>query len=214
MDFTQEIAQLKVIMAEHFATDNDGCHDIHHTMRVYNNSLELLELLPEANSIVVQVAALLHDIARVGENLEKPSCHAKRGAKQAVKLLASRGWSPEYIEKIRVAVRCHRSRSKHAPEDLESKIIYDADKLDSLGAVGIGRAFLFAGRQGAKVHNSYEEAINSQEYSVDDTAYREYLVKLQHLPKMMFTDAGRKLAQERHEFMVKFFEQLNKEALY
>jgi uncharacterized protein len=94
---------------------------------------------------------------------------------------------------------------------LEEQIIYDADKLDSIGAVGIGRAFHFAGREGAKLHNSAEAALNSAAYSREDSAYREYLVKLRHIPERMLTVAGRELAIERAAFMDQFFQRLNHE---
>ena len=84
--------------------------------------------------------------------------------------------------KIVNCVKRHRYRSSDLPVTLEEKIVYDADKLDSVGAIGIGRAFLFAGRSGAKVHNTKEDALNSESYSEEDTAYREYLVKLRHIP--------------------------------
>ena len=97
------------------------------------------------------------------------------------------------------------------PESLEADIIFDADKLDSLGAVGIGRAFIFAGHENARLHNTEDEALNSEAYSKEDTAYREYLVKLRYLPRRMRSAAGRKLAVEKAAFMADFFERLNSE---
>jgi uncharacterized protein len=61
------------------------------------------------------------------------------------------------------------------------------------------------------VHNTPEEALQSEPYSQEDTAYREYLVKLRYLPDAMLTPAGRALGVERLKFMETFFEQLNKE---
>jgi uncharacterized protein len=83
--------------------------------------------------------------------------------------------------------------------------------LDSIGAIGIGRSFHFAGRTGARVHNRAEEALASDSYSREDSAYREYLVKLRKIRERMLTDAGRQLAEKRHAFMVAFFEELNEE---
>ena len=83
-----------------------------------------------------------------------------------------------------------------------------ADKLDSIGAIGAGRAFHFAGRIGARVHNSEAEARDSDSYSVEDSAYREYLVKLRHIHEAMLTAEGRRMAEGRHLFMVAFFERI------
>jgi len=91
-------------------------------------------------------------------------------------------------------------------------IVYDADKLDSIGAVGIGRAFHFAGRIGARLHNTAAEAVGAPAYSVEDSAYREYLVKLRHVPERMLTPSGRRLAVDRARFMDEFFHRLNDEA--
>ena len=77
---------------------------------------------------------------------------------------------------------------------------------------GIGRAFLFAGRSGAKLHNTCAAALASEEYSEEDTAYREYLVKLRHLPQAMLTEPGRKIAMERIGFMREFFIRMNQES--
>ena len=76
-------------------------------------------------------------------------------------------------------------------------------------AVGIGRAFHYAGKLGARLHNTAEEALNSAEYSREDTAYREYLVKLSKVPDRMTTVSGRRHAQERAEFMREFFRRMN-----
>ena len=100
---------------------------------------------------------------------------------------------------------------KNAPQNLIEKIVYDADKLDSIGAVGVGRAFHFAGRIGAKLHNTSEAALNSEAYSEEDSAYREYLVKLRSVPERMLTVTGRKLAEDRSAFMHEFFRRMNEE---
>jgi uncharacterized protein len=95
---------------------------------------------------------------------------------------------------------------------LEAKILYDADKLDSIGAVGIGRAFLFAGQMGAKLHNDRDvDILDCKPYSKEDTAYREFKFKMSKIKDRMLTLEGRRLAEERHVFMEVFFERLEKE---
>jgi len=93
----------------------------------------------------------------------------------------------------------------------EAKILFDVDKLDAIGAVGIGRAFLFAGEIGAKLHDKNVDIKKTKEYTKDDSAYREYLVKLRKIKNRMFTKEGKKIAREKHGFMVNFFNRLNKE---
>ena len=189
-----------------------GGHDFDHTLRVLANARMLARELPEANLQVVETSALLHDIARPEETAAQGSvCHAELGAKLAAKWLAELDFPPPFVAAVASAVRSHRYRDEIAPATLEAKIVYDADKLDSLGAVGLGRAFLFAGRVGARLHNTEAEALNSPAYSREDTAYREYLVKLRKLPSAMLTEPGRREGQRRLRFMRRFFDRLDAE---
>ena len=199
--------QVKAILA-----DGEGCHDFDHTLRVLKNA----ELLAEEEScsprekILVGLAALLHDCARPEELASGGKlCHAELGAAKAEKILRQLGCNdPEAVRLICDAVRSHRFRGKARPQTLIAKVLHDADKLDSIGAVGIGRAFHYAGHLGARLHNTEQEALNSREYSREDTAYREYLVKLRHVPERLTTDSGRRHAMEREKFMHEFFRRM------
>ena len=189
-----------------------GCHDFDHTLRVVQNSMQLCKKLPAANRQTVLLAALLHDIARAEEDASKGAVdHAERGAAMVPEILQPYELPPEQISHIAEAVRTHRYRGGDRPATLEAEIVYDADKLDSLGAVGIGRAFLFAGKAGARLHNDARTALASEPYSVEDTAYREYLVKLRKLPNAMLTHPARILARKRAAIMKRFFITLDKE---
>ena len=189
-----------------------GCHDFDHTLRVLRNAELLAKELPAADLRIVRLAALLHDFARPEEMAAKGKlCHAVLGAELVRPLLAEAGFEPETVDRVSQAVLTHRYRANRIPATLEAQIVYDADKLDSLGAVGIGRAFLFAGREHARLHNTREEALGSAESRREETAYREYLVKLSKLPGCMLTAPGRRIAGERAGFMHEFFDRLNSE---
>lgn len=189
-----------------------GCHDFDHTLRVLANARMLAAQLPEADRAVVELAALLHDIARPEEMASQGHvCHAALGAKIAREMLLQLGASEDTAAAVAEAVRSHRYRDEVEPQSLEAKIVFDADKLDSLGAVGLGRAFLFAGHVGARLHNTADEALHAPAYSREDTAYREYLVKLRHLPAAMLTLPGRAEGTRRLRFMRRFFERLEAE---
>lgn len=186
-----------------------GSHGFDHVRRV----LALCRRLgKEADLHVLTLAALLHDVGRPEEDRSNgSSCHAEVGARLAGEILERHGAAPALIRKVRECVRTHRFRGRSRPLSREAKILYDADKLDSLGAVGLGRAFLFAGEVGARLHNRETEAARSAAYSGEDTAFREYTVKLRHLPGRMQTEEGRRLARLRLEFMTAFFERLSAE---
>jgi len=188
-----------------------GCHDFDHTARVLRNALDIQTMEQRGDRIAIHLAALLHDIARPEEMAaDGKVCHASLGADKADAVLLQCGLQDDALRRtVTEAVRRHRYRTAPHPETIEEMIVYDADKLDSIGAVGIGRAFHFAGRIGARLHNTAEEAVNSPAYGIEDSAYREYLVKLRHVPERMLTPTGRRLAEDRARFMHEFFARLN-----
>jgi len=190
-----------------------ACHDLDHTLRVLRNAEQLAAELPEADLQIIRLAALLHDVARPEEMSAKGKlCHAQKGAEICACELKKHDFPQAMIEKICACIESHRFRGNGPkPQSLEAKIIYDADKLDSIGAVGVARAFHFAGRENARVHNSSEEALNAEAYSREDSAYREYLVKLRHVPEKMLTVPGGKYAADRAQFMHDFFKQIESE---
>ncbi|MFA6103066.1 MAG: HD domain-containing protein [Victivallaceae bacterium] len=209
--FARKFEEVAALVQAHLETA-PGCHDFDHTMRVFRNAEMLLKEEKSADARTVKLAAILHDIARPEEMMSKGAlCHAEQGAVEAAAILKSAGFDEALIRKVSGCVLKHRYRGHFQPETPEEKIIYDADKLDSIGAVGIGRAFHFAGRENARLHNTEQEAVNSAAYSREDSAYREYLVKLRHVEEKMLTAAGRRIAHDRSKFMHRFFEQLNNE---
>lgn len=190
-----------------------GCHDFSHTLRVLRNTELLLRSEHSEQEFAILTAALFHDFARPEEIASKGTIdHAVLGAELVKKELEDASCDPDFIRIVTESIRRHRYRGKHPPETLEEKILYDADKLDSTGAFGIARAFFFAGANGACVDNSASDALSSEPYGKGDSAYREYLVKLQFIPEKMMTDSGRKLARERNTFMEEFFRRLKQEA--
>ena len=72
--------------------------------------------------------------------------------------------------------------------------------------MGIGRAFLFAGEVGARLHNSSLNIDDTRPYSKEDTGYREYRVKLSRIKDRILTEEGKRLAADRDAFMVSFFD--------
>ena len=211
LTFARKFEEIAGLVQAHLETA-PGCHDFDHTMRVLRNAEMLLKDDKNADSRVVKLAAILHDIARPEEMASKGAiCHAEQGAEKAAAILRDAGFDETIVRQVSGCVLKHRFRGSFQPETTEEKIIYDADKLDSIGATGIGRAFHFAGRENARLHNTDSEALNSAAYSREDSAYREYLVKLRHVEGRLMTEAGRRAAQERSIFMRRFFEQLNHE---
>jgi uncharacterized protein len=188
-----------------------GSHDWDHVERVYNLAVHIAKK-EKANMSVVQLAALLHDIGRAEDIVSGGKVdHALVGAKMAADYLTKKGVSLEIIESVMHCIKAHRSQTGVTPQSLEAKILFDADKLDCIGAIGIGRTFVFAGEIGARVHNPEINLEKTKPYTVEDTGYREYLIKLQYIHKKIFTTEGKRIAKQRHKFMVDFFARINRE---
>lgn len=197
--------------AKNFFSNAKGSHDWEHTERVHNLCVHIGKQ-ETADMEVLRLAAILHDIERAAQDrLNGAICHAERGAVLARELLQRHGIEEEKIDKIVHCIETHRFRNNKTPLSKEAKILFDADKLDAIGATGIGRAFLFAGEVGAKLHNKNSDVENTDPYTKEDTAYREFVVKLRTIRDRMLTRHGKKMAEVRHRFMVDFFERLNKE---
>jgi len=197
--------------AKRYFANAEGSHDWGHTERVYSLCVHIGKK-ENADLEVLEMAALLHDIGR--EYQDKTNgrvCHAEKGAQLARELLERYKVDKEKIEKIVHCIECHRFRGDKIPQSKEARVLYDADKLDSIGAVGIGRAFLFAGEVGAHLHNTGVDIEKTEPYTIEDTAYREFVVKLSKIKDGMLTDEGKRIAEERHRFMEEFFDRLNKE---
>jgi uncharacterized protein len=194
-----------------FCVAEGGSHGPDHSERVLSAGVVLGRQL-EARLDILVPAALLHDIGRREESLSRGQvCHALRGAELAAPVLRQLHYNEADCEAICHCIRSHRFRSGAAPATLEAQIIFDADKLDSIGAVGIGRAFLFAGQIGARLHNPHLNPAATSPYSLEDTAYREFRVKMSKVRDQMLTSVGRRMAEERHAFMEVFFNQLTRE---
>jgi len=188
-----------------------GSHDWSHVERVLI-LCEKIGLKEGADLRILELAALLHDVGRQEEDESKgEACHAEIGAKKAAAILREEGFDDNTISAVVHCVECHRFRKNKPPQSLEAKVLFDADKLDCIGAMGIARDYLFAGEVGAKLHDPRVDVEKTALYSEDDTGYREYLVKLRFVKDRILTNEGKRLAEERHKYMVDFFDRMNKE---
>lgn len=182
-----------------------GSHAWDHTLRVCR-LCERIGPAERADMEVLRIAALLHDVGRGEQDASNGAvCHAERGAVRAEPLVKGLSLSRDQEANVLHCIRSHRFRGAQRPESVEARVLFDADKLDAIGAVGIARAYLFAGEVGARLHNPGNRVENTRSYSREDTGYREYRRKLCRVRDRILTATGRSLADERHAFMEAFF---------
>jgi uncharacterized protein len=182
----------------------DAAHAFDHVLRV----LALAERIARAEGAdlaVVRTATLLHDLER-----HRPDHHL-RGAERARQILV--GWPEPFIEAVAHAIAAHRFRTGPAPETLEAQCLFDADKLDAMGAIGVARAFAYGGRHGQRlwVPLASVDPEGPEPALSEHTPVHEFVRKLSRLRDSLYTSTARQLAADRHAFMLAFYERLEAE---
>ena len=176
-----------------FEGDASG-HDFDHTMRVFHMATTIARE-ENADLETVQLAALLHDVD--DRKLSPQTCENNDNA---VSFLRENGVNQEKIKEIiQIISQISFSAGNGAPSTLEGMCVQDADRLDAIGAIGIGRAFAFGGSRGRRIHDP--------EGKDTTTTIQHFYDKLLLLKDRMNTAAGRALAHQRHRFMEDFLQQ-------
>lgn len=197
------------LLAMELYGENDAAHGFDHALRVARLALALGQK-ERADLELLVLAGLLHDIARRQQELTGV-CHATLGAEMAGELLAEHGYDSERIKLIQSMIQTHRFRDESMnPTSLEEKILYDADKLDAIGAIGIGRTYVICGRRNQRLYLS-EDEMNNDEDAINYSPVVEYHFKLKKIVQKMLTPSGREMAMHRHQFMERFFDELQAE---
>lgn len=193
--------------------DLDPVHGFDHVLRVYRMA-ERLALAEGGDLEIVRAAALLHDAegsATAGGEIGR-SNHHHASSEFARQELEAEGWSPERITAVQHCIRAHRFRdNSEPPQTLEARILFDADKLDVIGAIGVVRTVAFDVVVGQPVYSEPSQRFLStgeKEPGEPHSSYHEYLFKLSRIKDRLFTPAARAIAEERHRFMAEFFTRL------
>jgi len=202
-----------------------SAHDLSHINRVYENCIYIAENIDEkVDMTVLEIAALMHDIARVREDNDKDHKidHALLGAEMAMNILKDFDLSEEQRKSICEAIKTHRYRGANVPQTIEAKILFDADKLDSVGAIGIARCYMFAGQfkqslyNGAGADGYVDKNITGvgrvKDYSKNSPDL-EFEIKLKHVSERLFTALAKEIAEKRILCMSAYFDELKGEML-
>ena len=170
--------------------DNADGHDVNHTLRVHKNAMKIAASYPDTNKMIIALAALLHDVDDHKLFNTKDNMNAR-------KFLLEHNISDEMIEEICEVINSvsfSKNRGKR-PNTLEGKIVQDADRLDAIGAIGIARTFAYGGKNKRSLESSLQH--------FDD--------KLLLLKDEMNTKEAKRIAEERHEYMVSFLTKIYEE---
>lgn len=202
--------------AKKWYMDDDPVHDFDHVLRVYRTS-ERLARAENADLEIVRVAALLHDSrgSAPGAGGKARVEHHITSARFAGIILADKGWPEEKIKAVQHCILTHRFRAKEeAPQTIEAKVLFDADKLDVLGAIGAARTIAYAALENQPFYSDPSQKFletGQKEPDEPHSSYHEFLFKLRHVKDRMFTTSGKAMAQSRYTYLVDFYERLQAE---
>src|SRR6266699_1737588 len=208
-------------LARQFMLDEgsgDAAHDYDHLVRVIALA-DKIQASEGGDLPTIWAAVALHDIGQERERRQS-SDHALIGAELAAELLKDTPFPPQSIPGVQQAIREHRITGGITPQTLEGRILYDADKIDCLGAIGIGRLYCITGRYHQKVYSPVPAGIiepidpvmiRSLRRSPDYSPSIEFQLLFANLPQRMTTSTGRELARERFVYMQQFFNRLRQE---
>ncbi|MBI5943916.1 MAG: HD domain-containing protein [Chloroflexi bacterium] len=196
---------------QEFSGDSSG-HDWWHICRVWKNALAICEQ-EKADRFIVELAALLHDLDdwKFNESADETPQRAKawmQGCGLADPLI-------DRVCEIIMHISYKGAQVENKMNSLEGFIVQDADRLDAIGAIGIGRAFAYGGFKNRQMydpdsppnlHATFEQYKNSKSATIN-----HFYEKLLLLKDMMNTNAAKRIAEKRHEVMLQFLDQFMRE---
>ena len=189
-----KIEHLNEIKKYMYSCCQDSAHDASHIFRVLNHALNIAENY-EVDMDILVAGCILHDIGRPAQFVNPKLCHAKVGCEMAYQFLRELGWPIEDCEKVKHCILTHRFTESAQPETIEAKILFDADKLDVIGALGIARTLQYEG----KMNSTLEEFFN------------EYHRKLIKLYDVFYTKEAKQQASCGKDLLERFCIELRKQ---
>jgi uncharacterized protein len=200
--------------ARQWYADADPVHDFEHVLRVYRMAVRLAEE-ENADLEIVKAAALLHDAQGSASDAETRSSHQYQSAAFARLILQQDGWDEKQVKAVEHCIRAHRFRSDgEVPQTKEAMVLFDADKLDVLGAIGVARVIAYASINHQPFYTRPSQQFlesGTKEVGEPHSAYHEYIFKLKRIKDRLYTQTARQIAQERDEYLRGFFERLELE---
>jgi len=211
MNIKEIIHQLKEEVKVLFHEESSG-HDIYHLKRVLNNALTIQEK-EGGDRLIIAVSAFLHDVHRIIQKESGKFCFPKDSLPKIREILDKTKLSEEQKEKVLHCIEYHEeynfSENGKTVNDIETLVLQDADNLDAIGAIGIGRTFSFGGANKATmwIPDKPFDRHNFDESEKDPSTIHHFYSKLLKLKANMNTETAKKMADKRHEFMKLFLQE-------
>ncbi len=192
---------------------NDKAHDIAHLKRVWATAQKILKEETTANELVVMTACYFHDIVNLPKNHPERHLASTYAAKQTLQILQADFADFPVLDYPAVAhaVRSHSFSAGIAAESLEAKIVQDADRLESLGAIGLARVFYTSGALERALFDPDDPFANHRQLDDRRWTLDHFQQKLLKLPATMHTPAGRRMAKYNMAFMIEYMAKLSSE---
>ncbi len=225
MEFAIAGKYLKLLHIVEKELSGGGAHTLDHIQWVWQIAMRIAAEEKDVDLGVLKTAVLLHDIAKIKEDTDKSgkTDHALLGAEIAGEILKQMQYPEDTIRKVKYCIQTHRFRSEREPVSIEAKILYDADKVDAMGAIGVARAYMLANEH----HEQLYSFVPVGEYTADNlvggkangrikeiskhTPNLEFETKMRYIPEKLYTAKAREIAAERLKFMSEFFDRLRNE---
>lgn len=202
------IEKLKPYVIDLFKRDSSG-HDISHLIRTMNTALYLQEK-EGGDRIIIGIAAFLHDVHRIMQNESGKFFSPKDSLEKVKEILSHIDLTDEQVNKICYAIEQHEEYNWNGKnvDDINTLILQDADNLDAIGAIGIGRTFSYGGSHNVIMYDDKVPLNQNDDYSEsngdDESTIHHFYHKLFKLGGNMNTTTAKNLANRRIEFMKTF----------
>lgn len=204
---------VKAFVKQKLSHDFSG-HDMAHIERVVKLANNILNHQPQANAFIVLMSAYLHDVID-----EKVIADVNNAINELQDYLRSLNLTTEEMRAIFDIIEnmsYRKNLSQKTTLSLEGQIVQDADRLDAIGAIGIGRTFYYGGNKHNIMHDPNilpRTKLNEDNYKQPNTVINHFYEKLFLLKDMMNTQTAKQIAEQRHEILVKFVKQFEQEWL-
>jgi uncharacterized protein len=196
--------QLATKLLDTSSDEEDGAHDLSHTVRVWRNA-KVIHREEGGDLEALAAAVLLHDCVQVAKDSFLRSKASLLAANESRVRLQALAWEPSRIDTVACAIESHSFSAGIAPTSIEGCILQDADRLDAIGLSGIARCFYTAGRLGSRLYDLADPGANTRPLDDGRNALDHFPKKLLTLEGSFKTRKGQELAKERHRRLDEFY---------